>query len=117
MEVVISIFLVGFVIITILLVYEGFSRRKTRTLVGKKQFRFRILIAVLFLAEVGLIFGGNTFLQGLNPLVQIIYWSGCLFLAFLLIVAAILDAREVLINYLVARRNLFVESSHDEKQD
>ncbi|MCC6484113.1 MAG: hypothetical protein IT209_04625 [Armatimonadetes bacterium] len=96
----------AFAAILAALVTEVVRRRNPRrSLVGQQQIKLRVLIAVLFLMLIGMILAGTYFIADMDPLVQILYWSLCLFLAFLIMIVAILDVRGVLINYVVERRN------------
>lgn len=101
------VLLVGFFLVVTVVALELAFRRHISRLVPDRQFRFRVYMAVLLLAEIGLILAGTVWLSDQPPLLQIAYWTGCLVLAFILIIAVIIDVRSVLINYLVERRDLF----------
>lgn len=83
------------------------TRRKdpARSLVTSQQLKLRILMAALFLVLIAMILAGTFLMATQDALVQILYWSLCLSVAFLIMIVAILDVRGVLINYLIERRS------------
>lgn len=96
---------------------EAVRRRRLATLVSARQFWIRVTAAVVMIVELVLIIAGTYILPGTSPLLQIFYWTGCLILAFLLIILAILDVRGILVNYLVERRTIVRRTAVERKDE
>lgn len=109
--------LIGFFAIATIIALDTVRKRRIAALVPGPQFRLRVFIAVLFLLEIVLMFVGTYFLEQEGPLIQILYWSGCLILALLIIVFVVLDVRGVLINYMAERRSILRNDLLNKRDD
>lgn len=99
------------------LALETVRKRRLSSLVSGSQFWIRVAAAIVLMVEIAMILAGTYLLPGTDPLLQILYWTGCLILAFLLIVLTILDVRGVLINYLIERRSILRGTLPERKDD
>ncbi|GEM_PF-1168098 len=105
------------VAVATVLALEAVRRKRLAALISPSQFWIRVAAALVMILELVLILAGTYLLAGASPLLQIFYWTGCLILAFLLIVLAILDVRGLLVNYLVERRRIFPDRSSKRSDD
>ncbi len=103
--------LAGLCLIAVLVAQEIVKRKKLAVLVPPAQYRFRLLAAVLLSLEIVMIFLGTIFVVRMGPLPQVLYWSGCLLVALLMLVAAIIDVRGVLINYIIERHKIMKDNN------
>lgn len=99
------------------LALEAVRRKRLAALISPSHFWIRVAAALVMILEIVLILAGTYVLVGASPLLQIFYWTGCLILAFLLIVLAILDVRRLLVNYLVERHRILPGRSSKRSDD
>ncbi len=106
-----TILLVALIVLMCLLALEMLRRSRLSTLVSPGQYRLRIVIVLVFMGDVLMMAVGTYLLAGASPLIQICYWTGCLILALIMVVAAIVDVRATMVNYLVEKRRILHEKA------
>lgn len=109
--------LICFIVIITLVAMEFVRKRRMASLVPARQFGLRLFIAFLFLVEIGMLLIATFWLDAMSPLWQIAFLTGALIVAFIMIAAAIIDVRTVLVNYLIERRRLFIDDSDDKRDE